>query len=105
MNHSQSRATLHRFRIIAILEGISYLVLLFIAMPLKYFANKPEYVKYVGWAHGVLFVLFGLILLQVWYVRRWSFLKVIVAFVSSLLPFGTFILDKTLRREEEEVGY
>jgi len=105
MNHSQSRATLHRFRIIGILEGISYLVLLFIAMPLKYLANQPEFVKYVGWAHGVLFVLFGVVLLQVWYVRRWSFLKVVIAFISSLLPFGTFVLERNLRREEEEVGY
>lgn len=105
MNHSQSKATLHRFRIIAVLEGISFLVLLFIAMPLKYLAQQPGPVKYVGWAHGVLFVLFCVALLQVWYVRRWTFLQVAGAFAASLLPFGTFVLDKRVKREEEEVGY
>lgn len=105
MNHSKSKAVLHRFRIIGILEGISYLILLFIAMPLKYLADMPLPVKYTGWAHGVLFVLFGIALLQVWYVRRWSFLKVVGAFIASLLPFGTFVLDKRLKREEEEVVY
>jgi integral membrane protein len=105
MNHSQSKVTLHRFRIIAVLEGISFLVLLFIAMPLKYLAAQPGPVKYVGWAHGVLFVLFCFALLQVWYVRRWSFLQVAGAFAASLLPFGTFVLDKRVKREEEEVGY
>jgi integral membrane protein len=105
MNHSQSKVTLHRFRIIAVLEGISFLVLLFVAMPLKYLAAQPGPVKYVGWAHGVLFVLFCVALLQVWYVRRWSFLQVAGAFMASLLPFGTFVLDRRVRREEEEVGY
>jgi integral membrane protein len=105
MNHSQSKATLHRFRIIAVMEGISFLILLFIAMPLKYLAEQPNPVKYVGWAHGVLFVLFCFALLQVWYVRRWTLLQVAGAFVASLLPFGTFVLDKRVRREEEEVGY
>lgn len=104
MNINRSKNALHRFRIIGILEGISYLVLLFIAMPVKYLAGIPEPVKYVGWAHGVLFVLFGLALLQVWLVRRWSFLKVAGAFIASLLPFGTFVLDKKLRREEQALS-
>jgi len=103
MKDNNSVSVLHRFRVIGILEGISYLVLLFIAMPLKYVAGKPELVKYVGWAHGVLFVLFGLALLHVWIVRRWSFLKAVGAFIASLLPFGTFVLDKRLRREEQAI--
>jgi integral membrane protein len=90
-----------RFRIIGIIEGISYLVLLGIAMPLKYWAGIPEVVKVVGWAHGVLFVLYCLALLNVWVARRWSFGRAILAFVVSLLPFGTFIFDKSLRREEQ----
>ncbi|WP_026462097.1 DUF3817 domain-containing protein [Adhaeribacter aquaticus] len=101
MNHTSSLPALRRFRHIGILEGISYLILLFIAMPLKYLAQIPEPVKYVGWVHGVLFVLFCLALLQVWVLRKWSFLKVVGAFVASLLPFGTFILDKRLRKEEQ----
>lgn len=89
-----------RFRIIGILEGISYLVLLCIAMPLKYLAHKPEAVKYTGWAHGVLFVLYMLALAHVWYAERWSFKKVVVAFIASLVPFGPFILDSQLKKEE-----
>jgi integral membrane protein len=94
--------SLGRFRLIAILEGISYLVLLLIAMPLKYMAGIPEPVKYVGWAHGVLFVLFIGLLLQVWVQYRWSFLKVVLAFVSSLIPFGTFILDKKIAQDQPQ---
>lgn len=91
---------LGRFRAIGFVEGISYLVLIGIAMPLKYVAEIPEPVKYVGWAHGVLFILFGFLLLQVWVVRKWSFGKVFVAFLASLVPFGTFWLDRKLKEEE-----
>ena len=94
-----SKTTLGRFRLVGVLEGISYLVLLGIAMPLKYLADKPEAVKYVGWAHGVLFVAFCLLLVRVWIKYKWSFLKTTAAFIASLLPFGTFILDKKLRKE------
>lgn len=68
-------------------------------MPLKYYAGMPLAVKYVGWAHGGLFVLFMLALLHVWIAHRWSFVKVLLAFIASLLPFGTFVLDRQLKRE------
>lgn len=83
----------------ALLEGISYIVLLFIAMPLKYLANQPLAVKYTGWAHGVLFVAYMVLLVLVWAEYKWSFKKVTFAFVASLLPFGTFVLDKRLKEE------
>lgn len=98
--HFSFATTLDRFRTIATIEGISYLVLLLIAMPLKYLAGVDEAVKYTGWAHGALFVLFCLLLLQVWVQYKWSFWKVVLAFVSSLIPFGTFFLEKQLAREE-----
>ncbi len=94
---------LKRFMTIAFVEGISYLLLLLVAMPLKYFANIPEGVKYIGWAHGVLFVLFCFYLLKVWIGFRWSFGKVLLAFIASLLPFGTFVLDARLKKEYPEV--
>ncbi|WP_346236008.1 DUF3817 domain-containing protein [Niabella insulamsoli] len=94
---------LKTFMKIAFLEGISYLLLLLIAMPLKYFADIPEGVKYVGWAHGVLFVLFCIYLLKVWISFKWSFWKALMAFIASLLPFGTFVLDSRLRKEYPEV--
>ena len=100
---SRSIKDLRRFMFIALLEGISYLLLLCIAMPLKYFANIPEAVKYVGWAHGVLFVLYCIYLLKVWMGYKWSFWKASWAFIASLLPFGTFVLDRQLTKEYPEV--
>lgn len=88
------------FRVIAIAEGISFLVLLFIAMPLKYFAGFPHAVKYVGWIHGILFIAFCIFLLLVKIKFHWTIKKSLIAFVASLLPFGTFVLDaKILSRE------
>jgi len=97
-------STLGKFRLIALLEGISFLVLLFIAMPLKYGAGMPLAVKYTGWAHGVLFVLYVILLIQVWIEYNWKFTKVILAFVASLLPFGTFVLDRNLKKEATKLS-
>lgn len=93
---------LRRFMLIALLEGISYLLLLCVAMPLKYYAGMQGPVKYIGWAHGLLFVLFCFYLLKVWMGFKWSFWKAGVAFIASLLPFGTFLLDRQLRKEYPE---
>jgi len=87
------KSALGRLRIVAFLEGISYLVLLGIAMPLKYMAGLPEAVRVVGMAHGVLFVLFVILLIQVATERSWSFKKSLLVFVSSIVPFGTFYAD------------
>ncbi|WP_234734421.1 DUF3817 domain-containing protein [Tellurirhabdus bombi] len=95
------KSSLASFRSVALLEGISFLVLLGIAMPLKYFAGIPQVVKVVGWAHGVLFVAYILTLVSVTIERRWSFGRVVVAFIASLIPFGTFWLDAKLKREEQ----
>lgn len=94
-----SNNTLNQFRKIAVAEGISYLVLVFIAMPFKYFMNMPQLVLYTGWVHGFLFVAYCILLLVCWVKYKWSFWKATWAFVASLLPFGTFILDKQLRSE------
>jgi integral membrane protein len=93
------RTPVGRFRAVALIEGVSYLVLLGIAMPLKYFAGFPEAVLAVGWAHGVLFVLYLVSLAEVSLARRWRLVRILVAFVASLVPFGTFLLDARLRRE------
>ena len=98
------KTPLGRFRAVALLEGLSFVVLLFVAMPLKYLAGQPLGVKLVGWAHGVLFMLYLLALLEVWVARRWSLARVAGAFMASLLPFGTFVLDARLRREEQAEG-
>lgn len=93
---------LKQLRLIGILEGISYLVLLFIAMPLKYFADMPLPVKYTGWAHGLLFVLFCLWVLFVALKYKQSFWWMVQGGLASLLPFGTFVWDKQLKKLQEE---
>lgn len=91
-----------RLRFVGIAEGISFLVLLGIAMPLKYFAGLPQAVKIVGWMHGLLFILYLIALTNAAFVYRWSIWRALVAFVASLVPFGTFVLDARLRREERK---
>ncbi|WP_114778618.1 DUF3817 domain-containing protein [Botryobacter ruber] len=97
-----SNTVIGRLRFIGILEGISSLILFGIAMPLKYLADMPEAVKYVGWAHGVLFLLYIAALLQATLLYRWSFLKLAAGVVASLLPFGPFVFDARLLKREEE---
>ena len=85
-------------------EGVSYLVLLGVAMPLKYFAEMPLAVTYVGWAHGVLFVLFCLALLAAKLEHGWSVKKSFGPFIAALLPFGPFVIDRGLKEEDEAAG-
>lgn len=94
------RSAIGSLRLLGLLEGISLLVLLLIAMPLKYAAGMPEAVKYVGWTHGLLFVLFGLRALTVAQERRWPFGRLAMAIAAAFLPFGTFWFDKKLKAEE-----
>jgi integral membrane protein len=96
------QTSLGRFRIVALLEGLSFIVLLGVAMPLKYIWGLPLYVKYVGWAHGLLFIAFFFALLQVYGDHHWSWKKVAWCVLASLLPFGTFVLDAQVLRKEVE---
>ena len=90
---------LRQLRLVALLEGTSFLILLFIAMPLKYLAGLPLAVRIVGSLHGVLFLVFLGALYRAGRERRWPYRRWLVAFVSSVVPFGTFIFDRSLRRE------
>lgn len=92
-----------RLRVVAFAEGCSFLLLLGIAMPLKYLAGIPLAVKVVGWIHGGLFVLFCAALTQAMFAARWSMRRVGLVFASSLVPFGTFVVDGHLKREDEAV--
>lgn len=89
-------------RRLALIEGVSFLVLLGVAMPLKYLAGMPMAVKVVGWVHGLLFVAFCFSLLQTMTAMNWSFARAALVFVASLLPFGPFVLDKKMRQWELE---
>jgi len=93
------KSSLSVLRLLAFLEGISYLVLLGIAMPLKYYYNKPDAVKIVGMAHGILFVLYVINLLIVHLKFKWNMGKTLGAFIASLVPFGTFYADKKWFRD------
>jgi integral membrane protein len=94
--------SLRNLRIIAWVEGTSYLVLLGIAMPLKYLADEPGAVRIVGMMHGVLFVLFCLALVLVWQQRRWSLMRSSLVFASSLVPCATYFMDRHLARWDVE---
>ncbi len=83
-----------------IAEGISFLVLLLIAMPLKYFFQQPMAVKIVGWAHGVLFVLFLVLAWLVKMDRGKSFKWLAMAFIAAIIPTGTFLFDRILKKEK-----
>lgn len=87
------KTSLGRLRVIGFLEGISFLVLLGIAMPLKYYYDQPEMVKHTGRAHGLLFVLYVILVIQVAYELNWNWKKVTLALVASVIPFGTFYAD------------
>lgn len=90
---------IHSLRILALVEACSYLVLLGIAMPLKYLAGQPLAVRYVGWAHGLLFVLFCAALLRAQLAARWPLARSAAYFAASLIPLVPFFLDRGLREQ------
>lgn len=86
---------LGRLRLVAFLEGCSFLLIgLTMILKYQYAMPKPNYV--VGMAHGVLFISYVLLVLQVAYLYKWSKMKIFWAFVASLVPFGTFYAEKHL---------
>ena len=82
------------------IEGYSYLALLFIAMPLKYYMDFPIAVKILGMLHGVLFVTFCLLLLASWQKTKWKFSENIIFFIATLIPFGTFFTRRKIKSYE-----
>lgn len=78
-------------RWIALFEGSSLLLLLFVAMPLKYYMGIPEAVKIIGMGHGILFLSFIVILLSHAVKRELGLVKTIAGFFASFIPFGTFV--------------
>ena len=89
---------LARLRLVGMMEGASFLVLLGIAMPLKYLAGYPQAVRVVGMIHGLLFVAFAIVVVEASVSMRWPLRRVLAAFVASVLPFGPFVFDAHLRR-------
>ncbi|RYD94186.1 MAG: DUF3817 domain-containing protein [Sphingobacteriales bacterium] len=89
-------AAVRRLRFLGYAEAISWILLLFIAMPLKYVAGQPLMVKYVGWIHGILFILYCLHLLIVKPLLRWTFGKMVLGGVAAFFPFGTLWFDRKI---------
>ena len=94
------KTSLGKFKMAGIIEGFSYLFLLFVAMPLKYAASIPKAVTYTGWVHGILFMLYILALIHVTMDLKWGFKKISLAFIAALVPFGTFIFNRYLHNNE-----
>ncbi|MCK0157530.1 DUF3817 domain-containing protein [Cellulophaga sp. F20128] len=85
---------LKTFRITAILEGISYLLLFGVGMPLKYLADIKEPNIYIGNAHGLLFIAYAILAFLVCRQQKWGIKRYAIFFIASLLPFGTFYIDQ-----------
>ena len=82
------------FRFVALLEGISYILLLFIAVPIKYLGNDPKYVKLLGMPHGLLFIGYIFLAILLSSELNWKGKTQRNIFLASIIPFGTFVVDK-----------
>jgi len=89
-----------KFGYINTIEGYSYLLLLFVAMPMKYILGYPMAVKIVGMIHGILFIIFCMLLIKAWQDAKWSFSESLIFFIASLIPFGTFFTKNRIKSYE-----
>lgn len=87
------------FQQIALWEAVSTVILFFVAMPLKYFADIPEAVRIAGSIHGFLVVLFVILLVMCWNEYKWSFSRVAKYFFLSLIPIVSFWVEKDLKKQ------
>ncbi|MDN5214757.1 DUF3817 domain-containing protein [Fulvivirgaceae bacterium BMA12] len=88
-----------RLRLLAFLEGVSLLLLVFIAVPIKYYYDNPALVKAIGPAHGVLFLLFVVNALKISVDYRWKLKTTLMVLVACVVPFGTFYIDSNLLKK------
>ena len=98
------KTSLGRLRVIGWWEGVSFLLLLGVAMPLKYLAGWPQAVRVVGMAHGILFLLYIWAAIQAALDRNWTWKRTALVLVASLLPAGPFIVDARILKQEENAG-
>ncbi|WP_142786084.1 DUF3817 domain-containing protein [Changchengzhania lutea] len=92
---------LNIFRIVALLEGLSYILLLFIATPIKYLSQDPQYVKMLGMPHGLLFMAYIILAFMIAKELNWSRKTLFVALAASIIPFGTFYVDNKYLKPKE----
>jgi len=87
-------STLNIFRLVALLEGISYILLLFVASPIKHFTGNAYFVKLLGMPHGVLFILYIILAFLIKPDMKWQTKTFAIVLVASLIPFGTFYVER-----------
>jgi integral membrane protein len=85
-------------RVVGFIEGLSFLLLLFIAMPMKYMWGNPLLVKYIGMGHGMLVIAFLAVLFVVCEREKWSLNMFVAGLIAAILPFGTFVYDHKLKQ-------
>ena len=90
-----------RLRVIAFIEGVSFLIIIFVTMPLKYYAAMPQPNKVIGMIHGVLFLYYVISVIQTKIAYSWNLKKTGLALLASIIPFGTFWADVKLFREDK----
>ncbi|MBT2756984.1 DUF3817 domain-containing protein [Mesobacillus foraminis] len=93
------KSTIGQFRLMGFIEGTSLLVLLFIAMPLKYLAGLPEAVKVVGSVHGFCFILYLFVIAYTTFKIRWSLKWMVSSVLVAFIPFGNIVLDRFLKTQ------
>ena len=102
MKFNKWLAPLPLVRISGILDGISLIVLLGLAMPLKYFADIPNAVTIAGSIHGGIFSFYFLAIIYAQIAVRWNIIWSIALLVVAFIPFGNFVLDRFLRKRKEQ---
>lgn len=102
--NSAAHKIVSRLRTWTLVEGLSFILLLFVAMPLKYFADMPMAVRIAGMAHGVLFIAVGVLLLLAIAKARWSLGRAAFVFLGTLIPFGPFLIDRRMKAYLEEAA-
>jgi integral membrane protein len=86
--------TLKTFRVISLLEALSFVILLLVAMPIKYILGNPELVRIVGMAHGILFILYNIVALLFKKKLNWSNQILVVVILCSIIPLGPLYVDR-----------
>ncbi len=89
--------TVGRLRLIGIIEGLSFLLLMMIAMPKKYFFGDPTWVTHSGRIPGLLWVVFCFALLDAKVKEGWTIKQALIPFIASMLPFGPFLVDRRIK--------
>jgi len=90
------------FRITALLEGVSYILLLCIATPIKYLKDDPQYVKMLGMPHGILFMAYIVMAVIISKDMKWSSRTLWIVLLASVIPFGTFYIDNKYLKKSKD---